>query len=118
MKLSNHTSKLFLLTLLLIADLSLNAQNALLIPSTLSGKNINLNLQHSTKQFFTGQTTATMGANGNILGPTLILEQGDFVNFSVKNQLIFPYTKNRCANAYHSTSFFNGNQVVIRHTHG
>lgn len=28
-----------------------------------------------------------MGANGNILGPTLILNQGDFVNFSVNNQL-------------------------------
>jgi bilirubin oxidase len=28
-----------------------------------------------------------MGVNGNILGPTLILNQGDFVNFSVTNQL-------------------------------
>lgn len=78
------------LTSILIAVLSITyagAQNALQIPSTLSGKNINLNLQHGSVQFFAGQTTSTMGANGNILGPTLILEQGDFVNFSVKNQL-------------------------------
>jgi blue copper oxidase len=64
-----------------------NAQNALQIPSTLSGKNITLNLQNGSKQFFTGQTASTMGANGNILGPTLNLEQGDFVNFAIKNQL-------------------------------
>jgi len=50
-----------------------NAQNALQIPSTLSGKNITLNLQNGSKQFFTRQTASTMGANGNILGPTLNL---------------------------------------------
>lgn len=64
-----------------------NAQNALFIPSTLTGTNINLTLQNGTTQFYSGQTTNTMGANGNILGPTLILNQGDFVNFSVTNQL-------------------------------
>ena len=67
--------------------LNANAQNALIIPSTLSGKNISLTLQNGTQQFFAGKATTTMGANGNILGPTLILNQGDFVNFSVKNQL-------------------------------
>ena len=46
-----------------------------------------MTLQNGTQQFFAGKATTTMGANGNILGPTLILNQGDFVNFSVKNQL-------------------------------
>lgn len=63
------------------------AQNALNIPTTLSGTNINLTLQNDTTPFLSGQVTATMGANGNILGPTLILNQGDFVNFNVTNQL-------------------------------
>ena len=62
-------------------------QNPLYIPSTLSGTNIVLNLQQGTKQFYSGQPTNTMGANGNILGPTLILNQGDSVNFSVNNQI-------------------------------
>ena len=62
-----------------------NAQNALIIPDTLSGANINLTLQNGTKQFLSGSSTNTMGANGNILGPTLILNQGDFVNFDVTN---------------------------------
>lgn len=63
------------------------AQNQLLVPPTLTGTNINLTLQNGTTQFYSGQTTNTMGANGNILAPTLILNQGDFVNFSVNNQL-------------------------------
>lgn len=62
-------------------------QNTLLIPDTLSGTSINLTLQNGAHQFFTGDTTNTMGANGNILGPTLLLNQGDMVNFSVNNQL-------------------------------
>jgi len=76
--------------LLLVALFSAHggfSQNALLIPDTLDGTNINLNLQNGTHQFYTGVTTATMGANGNILGPTLILNQGDFVNFNVTNQI-------------------------------
>ncbi len=63
------------------------AQNSLFIPSTLSGTNISLTLQYGTHSFLNGQLTNTMGANGDILGPTLILNQGDFVNFSVENQL-------------------------------
>lgn len=63
------------------------AQNQLLIPPSLSGTNINLTLQNGTHQFLSGTPTNTMGANGNILGPTLILNKGDLVNFSVNNQL-------------------------------
>lgn len=63
------------------------AQNPLHIPNTLNGTNINLNLQNGTKQFYSGQITNTMGVNGNILGPTLILNNGDIVNLSVNNQI-------------------------------
>jgi len=63
------------------------AQNPLLIPGTLSGSSIELNLQNGTYEFYNGQVTTTMGANGSILGPTLLLNQGDFVNFTVNNQL-------------------------------
>ncbi len=64
-----------------------SAQSPLLIPSTISGTNIELNLQNGTHQFYGGQITNTMGANGGILGPTLLLNQGNFVNFTVNNQL-------------------------------
>ena len=63
------------------------SQNALLIPPTLSGTDINLTLQKGSHQFLSGSITQTMGANGDILGPTLLLNQGDFVNFNIKNNL-------------------------------
>ena len=72
--------------------LSLSAQNPLLIPPTLSGTQINLTLQHGSFEFFPGITTPTMGVNGDVLGPTLILNQGDFVQFQVDNQLGEPTT--------------------------
>ncbi len=73
--------------LLYIATFLTVAQNPILIPPTLSGTNINLTFQNGTHEFFPGVTTNTMGVNGNILGPTLILNQGDFVNFSVTNNI-------------------------------
>ncbi len=80
--------KKIFLSIIFLLGLTLTAQqNQLAIPPTLTGTNINLNLQNGTYQFFPGQITQTMGANGDILGPTLILNQGDFVNFSVNNQL-------------------------------
>ncbi len=78
-------NRLILVALLIVQGAI--AQNTLLIPSTLSGTDINLTLQNGTHQFFSGVNTTTMGANGNILGPTLILNQGDFVNFTVNNQI-------------------------------
>ena len=77
----------YLLVGLLMCQIGI-AQNALNIPTVLSGTNINLTLQNDTTSFLGGQMTTTMGANGNILGPTLVLNQGDFVNFSVTNQLV------------------------------
>jgi len=79
--------KLFIYGVLMFMGSFAIGQNPLFIPDTLSGTNINLTLQDGTNQFFAGTTTNTMGVNGNILGPTLLLNQGDVVNFSVNNQL-------------------------------
>ncbi len=80
--------KIFTLTILfIILSFQLVAQNQILIPSTLSGTDISLTLQNGTFQFFNGINTTTMGVNGNILGPTLILNKGDFVDFKVNNQI-------------------------------
>ncbi len=81
-----RTKTLFTLGLLITA-ISLTAQNPLLIPGTLSGTEFNLNLQNGTYQFYSGINTTTMGANGNILGPTLIMQKGDFVDITVNNNI-------------------------------
>ncbi len=62
-------------------------QNALLIPPTLSGTTFNLNVLADSTEFFPGHMTPTYGINGNILGPTLILNKGDNVTLNVTNQL-------------------------------
>ncbi len=79
--------KLYLTLFNLISILTIFAQNQLLIPDTVNSSNINLTLDYGTYEFFPGKTTQTMGANGNILGPTLILQQGDSINISVNNLL-------------------------------
>lgn len=61
--------------------------NPVMIPTTLSGTTFNLNLQSGQTQFFTGNLTNTYGVNGNILGPTLILNRGDNVTMNVTNSL-------------------------------
>jgi bilirubin oxidase len=66
---------------------SLLAQTPLLIPDTLVGTSLELTLQNGTFSFFSGQNTTTMGVNGNILGPTLIINKDDFVDIAVNNQL-------------------------------
>jgi FtsP/CotA-like multicopper oxidase with cupredoxin domain len=68
------------------------AQHPLAIPPTLSGSDINLNLQNGTVQFLPGTPTNTMGANGAVLGPTILLEAGQFVTMNVTNQLGEPTT--------------------------
>jgi len=85
----NKMMKNFTVTFLVFLGVSYQSfsQNPLVIPSTLNGTNINLTLQNGTHQFLPGAITNTNGANGDILAPTLILNQGDFVNFSVNNQL-------------------------------
>ncbi|HIP36147.1 MAG TPA: T9SS type A sorting domain-containing protein [Crocinitomix sp.] len=63
------------------------SQTQLYIPPTINSSNINLTLDEGTFQFYPGVVTNTMGANGNLLGPTIILNKGDFYNITVDNQL-------------------------------
>ncbi|MEN8884746.1 MAG: multicopper oxidase domain-containing protein [Flavobacteriaceae bacterium] len=79
--------KIYLLITGIITSLFSYSQNQLFIPTTITGTSVNLTIQDSSVQFYTGAITNTIGINGSILGPTLVLNQGDFVNFSVNNQL-------------------------------
>lgn len=63
------------------------AQNALLIPPVLNGPVYNLNLQPGSVNFYAGAPTQTLGVNGNILGPTLIMQKGDSITLNVTNQI-------------------------------
>ncbi len=63
------------------------AGNKLIIPGTISGTDINLTLQNGEFEFFPGYKTYTMGVNGPVLGPTLIVNKGDFLDIKVKNDL-------------------------------
>lgn len=63
------------------------AQNALSIPPVLLGPVYNLTVQAGTVQFYPGNATSTAGYNGSILGPTLIMNSGDFVTLNVSNNL-------------------------------
>ena len=63
------------------------SQNPIVIPATIESTNVNLTLQTGTFQFFPGQDTSTMGANGPVLGPTIIMDNGDNMNINVTNNL-------------------------------
>jgi bilirubin oxidase len=76
-----------ILFLILLINGALNGQNPLNIPPTLTGPSINLTLQNGTTTFHPPTVTNTMGANGSLLGPTLILEKDSFVSITVNNQL-------------------------------
>lgn len=67
-------------------------QNPVFIPPTQSGSNFNLELQAGQVQFLPGAMTNTMGANGNLLGPTLILQKNDNIQIDVTNSLGEPTT--------------------------
>lgn len=63
------------------------SQNPLFIPPTISGSSINLNLQEGTVNFYPGNATQTMGVNGNLLGPTILLDRYQNVTMNVTNNL-------------------------------
>ncbi|MDQ3101311.1 MAG: multicopper oxidase domain-containing protein [Bacteroidota bacterium] len=63
------------------------AQTPLPIPDTLSGSVIDLTMQEGTWEFHPGQPVMTFGYNGDLLGPTLILNKGQEVTLNVTNQL-------------------------------
>ena len=70
----------------------LNAQSPLAIPDTLSGSVITLEVDEGSVEFYPGITTQTMGVNGPLLGPTVILDQGSDVQLQVENNLSDPTT--------------------------
>ncbi len=63
------------------------AQNPVAIPPMLTGTTFNLNVQNGVTQFYPGINTPTYGVNGNILGPTLVVNKGDMVTINVTNSL-------------------------------
>jgi len=82
----------FATLVLVIIFFSGYSQNPLFIPPIIEGNKVNLHVQYGSMQFFQGGATATMGVNGNYLGPTVILNQGDSVQLSVFNDLNEPTT--------------------------
>ncbi len=79
--------KQIFLTALVINIGILNAQTLIPIPDTLSGASINLTIDDSIHQFYTGYNTTTIAYNGSYLGPTIILNKGQNVTMNVNNQL-------------------------------
>ncbi|MBL7780771.1 MAG: multicopper oxidase domain-containing protein [Saprospiraceae bacterium] len=63
------------------------AQTTIPIPPTLEGMTFNLTPQQGTSEIFSGIQTNTIGYNGAMLGPTLILNKGETVTLNVHNQL-------------------------------
>ena len=63
------------------------AQTPLYLPPVITGTEVQLTIQPGVHEFFPGIETASAGCNGPVLGPTLILHRGDFVEFSVTNAL-------------------------------
>ena len=63
------------------------AQNALLIPPTLTGTNFNLTVQSGTQTFYGTTPTPTYGINGVFLAPTIIVNKGDSITLNVTNNL-------------------------------
>ncbi|MCF8416556.1 MAG: multicopper oxidase domain-containing protein [Crocinitomicaceae bacterium] len=80
--------KLIISALTLITAYHSFGQNPLAIPPTLTGSNIDLNLQEGSVNFYPGNATSTYGANGNLLGPTLILDKNSTVTINVTNSLM------------------------------
>lgn len=73
--------------MVVITVLHAHAQPALPIPPVLSGADIQLTVQEGTWQFHPGEVVSTYGYNGNLLGPTIILDQGQQVTLNVTNTL-------------------------------
>ncbi len=82
---NNKMKQIMYITMAMVGFLM--AENPLFIPETISGNEFNLNLQYGTAQILEGDVTQTMGANGPNMAPTLIFEQGEYVNINVTNNL-------------------------------
>ena len=68
------------------------SQNQLYIPDTLSGQQIDLELQAGEVEIYSGFQTNSIGYNQDILGPTLLFNKGDDVTIQVTNSLSQPTT--------------------------
>lgn len=82
--------KKILLFLFILALNQITAQpftTPLPIPPAVTGTTFNLDVDESTKQFKSGVITDTYGVNADYLGPTLIMNAGDFVTLNVTNNL-------------------------------
>ncbi|MEO8112183.1 MAG: multicopper oxidase domain-containing protein [Ginsengibacter sp.] len=80
--------KLFYLMLsFLFLQTVAKSQNNLYIPPVLNGPVYNLTMANGNYQFNAGINSATKGFNGNVLGPTLIMQSGQQVHMNVHNLL-------------------------------
>jgi blue copper oxidase len=78
---------LFVLIWMNASVYSVFGQNVLNIPVLLDGPNFDLQVQEGITEFFPDIDTPTFGINGNILGPTLLLNKGETVTLNVTNNL-------------------------------
>lgn len=63
------------------------SQNPIIIPPQLFGPIYDLEMQNGTHQYLDGHDAPSMGFNGDILGPTLVMDAGDLVQINVLNSL-------------------------------
>lgn len=73
--------------LFVLFPILVTSQQFLHIPDTISGPFIPLEIRHDHMHYFTGAQTETMGINGPILAPTIILSKGQQVTMEVTNLL-------------------------------
>lgn len=66
---------------------SMYAQTSIPVPPILEGTTFDLAAKSGVSEIFPGTQTRTLGYNGTLLGPTMVLEQGKTVTLNVHNQL-------------------------------
>ncbi|NQV70382.1 MAG: multicopper oxidase domain-containing protein [Pseudohongiella sp.] len=82
----------------LFAQPTTDGGNPLAIPPLEEGeliegvRHFQLRLQQGTSSFFPGTTTATLGINGNYLGPSLHLHRNEPISLHIENQIGEPTT--------------------------
>lgn len=79
--------RLFAVYVCLAFVLFSSAQPPLPIPPVLTGTDIQLTLQEGTWEFHPDEVVPTYGYNGDLLGPTIMLDQGQAVTLNVTNTL-------------------------------
>ncbi len=57
------------------------------IPPLLEGPEFSLSLQTGLSEIRPGTASSTMGVNGPLLGPTLVMNEGEFVDVQIQNNL-------------------------------